>query len=55
MAKKHKTIKLTELEFDYLYSIIWNKIYFDNLDGWIDDVKENQALERIIKKFRKTL
>jgi len=54
MTNKHKTIKFTELEFEYLYSLIINKIYHDNLDGWIDDKKENQALERILKKIRKT-
>ena len=49
--KKHKTIKITELELDYLFVVINNKIYYDILDGWINDVKEHQALKRILNKL----
>ena len=53
--KKHKTIKLTELELDYLLDVINNKIYHDILDCWINDVKEHQALKRILNKLRNIL
>jgi hypothetical protein len=50
--KKHKTIKLTELELDYLQILIGNKLHWDTVDGWNDDIKENQALKRISKKLK---
>ena len=53
--KKHIILKLTELEFDALFSVVNNKLYFDNVDDCIDDIKENQSLERIMKKLKKQI
>lgn len=50
--KKNKTIKLTELELDTLEILVTDKLRSDWLDNWVDDIKQNQALKRVLKKLR---